>query len=132
MLPIFQENKIVLQLVRAPLVTFSAAMIAYVEAHYDTDAQKNEICGNVPFPKDIAGFVESTVANMRNQMRWGQEKALRKWMHESRLDGFGKAVASVAPTDTEKIGILNELRTYSAAAIANAPKLLAKWKAAPG
>lgn len=132
MLPIFQEHKIVLQLVRAPLVTFSAAMIAYVEAHYDTDAQKNEICGNVPFPKDIAGFVESTVANMRNQVRWGQEKALRKWMHESRLDGFGKAVASVAPTDTEKIGILNELRTYSAAAIANAPKLLAKWKAAPG
>lgn len=128
MLPIFQENKIVLQLVRAPLVSFSAAMIAYVEAHYADDAQKNELCGNVPFPKEIVGFVESTIANMRNQMRWGQEKALRKWMHESRLDGFGKTVSSVAPTDTEKIKILGELRAYSAAAMANAPKLLASWQ----
>jgi NAD(P)-binding Rossmann-like domain len=130
MLPIFQENKIVLQLVRAPLVSFSAAMIAYVEAHYaDDDAKKNELCGNVPFPKEIVGFVESTLANMRNQMRWGQDKALRKWMHESRLDGFGKAVSSVAPTDTEKIKILGELRAYSVAAMANAPKLLASWRA---
>jgi hypothetical protein len=128
MLPIFEEQKITLQLVRAPLVTFSAAMIAYVEAHYADDAQKNELCGNVPFPKEIVGFVESTLANMRNQMRWGQDKALRKWMHESRLDGFGKAVASIPPTDTEKIAVLNQLRSYSAAAMANAPKLLASWK----
>jgi hypothetical protein len=128
MLPIFEDHKITLQLVRAPLVTFSAAMIAYVEAHYADDAQKNELCGNVPFPKEIVGFVESTLANMRNQMRWGQDKALRKWMHESRLDGFGKAVASIPPTDTEKIAVLNQLRTYSATAMVNAPKLLASWK----
>jgi hypothetical protein len=128
MLSIFQDNKITLQLVRAPLVTFSAAMIAYVEAHYADDAQKNELCGNVPFPKEIVGFVESTLANMRNQMRWGQDKALRKWMHESRLDGFGKAVASIPPTDTEKIAVLNQLRTYSAATMANVPKLLASWR----
>jgi hypothetical protein len=128
MLPIFEDHKITLQLVRAPLVTFSAAMNAYVEAHYADDAQKNELCGNVPFPKEIVGFVESTLANMRNQMRWGQDKTLRKWMHESRLDGFGKAVASIPPTDTEKIAVLNQLRSYSVAAMANAPKLLASWR----
>ncbi|TAG81478.1 MAG: NAD(P)/FAD-dependent oxidoreductase [Betaproteobacteria bacterium] len=128
MLPIFEENKITLQLVRAPLISFSAAIIAYVEAHYEGDAQKNALCGNVPFPKEIVGFVESTLANMQNQMRWGQDKTLRKWMHESRLDGFGKAVASIPPTDTEKIAVLNQLRSYSAAAMANAPKLLASWK----
>ncbi len=128
MLPIFEDHKITLQLVRAPLVSFSAAMIAYVEAHYADDAQKNALCGNVPFPKEIVGFVESMLANMQNQMRWGQDKTLRKWMHESRLDGFGKAVASILPTDIEKIAVLNQLRSYSAAAMANAPKLLASWK----
>lgn len=126
-LPIFQPDKIVLQLVRAPLVSFSAAMIAYVEAHYPDDAQKNTLCSTVPFPKEIVGFVETTAANMQNQMRWGQDKTLRKWMHESRLDGFGKAVASIPPTDTEKIAVLNQLRAYSAAAMANAPKLMASW-----
>jgi NAD(P)-binding Rossmann-like domain len=128
MLPIFQENKITLQLVRAPLVTFSAAMIAYVEAHYADDAQKNQLCGNVPFPKDIAGYIQSTAVNMRNQMQWSQDKTLRKWMVESRLDGFGKLVASVAPTDTEKMKILGELRAQAVAAMGNVPKLLAGWK----
>jgi hypothetical protein len=128
MLPIFQDNKITLQLVRAPLATFSAAMIAYVEAHYADDAQKNQLCGNVPFPKDIAGYIQSTAANMRNQMQWSQDKTLRKWMVESRLDGFGKLVSSVAPTDLEKMKILGELRTHAAAAMGNVPKLLAAWK----
>jgi NAD(P)-binding Rossmann-like domain len=128
MLPIFQENKITLQLVRAPLVSFSAAMIAYVEAHYADDAQKNQLCGNVPFPKDIAGYIETTAANMRNQMQWSQDKTLRKWMHDSRLDGFGKLVASVAPTDAEKMKILGELRAQAVAAMSNVPKLLAGWK----
>ena len=128
MLPIFQTNKITLQLVRAPLVSFSAAMIAYVEAHYADDIQKNQLCSNVPFPRDIAGYIQTTVANMRNQMQWTQDKTLRKWMTESRLDGFGKLVGSVAPTDTEKIKILSDLRTHAVAAMANAPKLLPGWK----
>jgi hypothetical protein len=128
MLPIFEEHKITLQLVRAPLVSFSAAMIAYVEAHYADDTQKNQLCGNVPFPKDIAGYIETTAANMRNQMQWSQDKTLRKWMVESRLDGFGKLVASVAPTDIEKMKILGELRAQAVAAMGNAPKLLASWK----
>ncbi len=126
MLPIFQTDKIVLQLVRAPLATFSAAMIAYVEAHYADDAQKNDLCGNVPFPKQISGYVESTMANMRNQMRWSKDKALRKWMHDSRLDGFGKLVSSVTPADVEKMKILGELRAQAVAAMGNAPKLLAR------
>jgi hypothetical protein len=95
---------------------------------YADDVQKNQLCGNVPFPKDIAGYVETTAANMRNQMQWSQDKTLRKWMHESRLDGFDKAVASIPPTDAEKIAVLNQLRSCSAAAMANAPKLLASWK----
>ena len=57
-----------LQLVRAPLPTFSAAMIGYVEAHYGdgdhSDAQKNLLCGNVPFPVDLTGYVRTMMANM--------------------------------------------------------------------
>jgi hypothetical protein len=124
-LPIFQENKIVLQLVRAPLVTFSAAMIAYVETHYANDAQKNQLCGNVPFPKNLGGYAETSMANLANQMRWLQDKTLRKWMRQSRLDGFGKLVASVDPADREKMMILGELRSQAMAAMGNVPKLLA-------
>jgi hypothetical protein len=129
MLPIFQDHKIVLQLVRAPLPTFSAAVIAYVEAHYEGDAQKNQLCGNVPFPESVAGYARASMANMMNQMQWAQDKALRTWMRESRLDGFGKLLASVDPADTEKMAILGSMRSYAMAAAANVPKLLAAAKA---
>ncbi len=126
MQPIFQPGKIVLQLVRAPLPSFSCAMIAYVEAHYGDDTQKNTLCGNVPFPENITGYVHTMAANMMNQMQWSQDKTLRDWMRASRLDGFGKVMASADRNDTEKMAILDKLRSQSIAAMANVPKLLAK------
>jgi len=112
------------QLVRAPLVTFSAAVCAHVEATYPDDASKNHLCTPVPFPKGLAGYVRSTQVSMLNQVRWNQDKALRSWMRDSRLDGFGQLTASVPPTDTDKLALLAALREQAAAAMANAPKLL--------
>lgn len=122
--PIFQPGKVVPQLVRAPLVTFSAAVCAHVEATYPDDASKNHLCTPVPFPKGLAGYVRSTQVSMLNQVRWNQDKALRSWMRDSRLDGFGQLTASVPPTDTDKLALLAALREQAAAAMANAPKLL--------
>jgi NAD(P)-binding Rossmann-like domain len=126
--PIFQPSKIVLQLVRAPLPSFSSAMIAYVEAHYPDDAQKNKLCGNVPFPENLTGYVRTMAANMMNQMQWSQDKTLREWMRASRLDGFGKVMASADRNDTEKMAILEKLRNQAMAAMGNMPRLLAAKK----
>jgi hypothetical protein len=129
MQPIFQPGKIVLQFVRAPLPTFSAAMIAYVEAHYGHDAssdtQKNRLCGNVPFPENLAGYVHTMMANMMNQSQWSQDKTLREWMRSSRLDGYGKVIASVDPSDAEKMAVLGKLRSQATAAMGNIRHLLA-------
>lgn len=122
--PIFQSGKILPQLVRAPLISISAAVCAYVEANYPDDASKNALCTPVPFPTNVAGYVRSTQVNMLNQMRWSQDKTLRAWMRDSRLDGFGKLTANVDPTDTEKLALLGELRQQSMAAMANMPRLL--------
>jgi hypothetical protein len=129
--PIFDGSKIVLQLVRAPLPTFSAALIAHVEAHYPDspdlpdDALKNKLCGNVPFPHTLADYPRTIMANMMNQMHWGQDEALRTWIRESRLDGFGNLMARVDPNDAEKTAVLMGFRATAAAAMANIPRLLA-------
>ncbi len=131
--PIFDGHKIVLQLVRAPLPTFSAALIAYVEAHYPNDKDgeelKNKLCGNVPFPHSLADYPRTIAANMTNQMYWGQDKPLRNWMRETRLDGFGKLMTGIDPSDTEKLAMMGNLRTQAMAAMANLPKLMAFAKA---
>ena len=42
--PIFSNDQITLQAVRAPLVATSAAIIAFVETNYDNDDVKNQLC----------------------------------------------------------------------------------------
>jgi hypothetical protein len=123
--PIYQPKKIVLQVVRAPLPTFSAAVIAYVETHVEGDEAKNKLCASVPFPRTLAEYPRTMMVNMMNQMQWSQDKTLRNWMRESRLDGFGKLMTSVDPADSEKLAILDDLKTQAKAAMGNLPKLMA-------
>ena len=124
-LPIFQGDKLTLQIVRIPQPAFSAALVAYVEAHYEDDAAKNKLCAPVPFPDDLKSYPLSTMASMMNQFAWGQDKALRAWIHNSRLDGFGKVIAAVDQQDLEKMAILEKFKTCAKAAIGNMPKLMA-------
>ena len=124
-LPVFQGNTIVPQIVRAPSPSFSATLIAYVEAHYEDEAHKNRLCGSVPFPHSPGDYPRTMMANMLNQFYWAQDKALREWMRASRLDGFGKLIASADKQDVAKQAIIARLKEQAAAAMANLPKLIA-------
>ena len=126
--PIFQGNKLVLQIVRLPQPAFSAALVAWVEAHHegdDDDTQKNRLCGTVPFPHTLRDYAQSMMVSMRNQLHWGQDKDLRQWIRNSRLDGFGKIIAGIDAQDTHKQAIVARMREQAAAAAVNLPKLMA-------
>ena len=123
--PIFQGDKIIPQLVRAPQPAFSAALVAYVEAHYDDDAKKNELCATVPFPDGIELFPATNIVNMMNQVRWGQDPKLRDWIRNSRLDGFGKVIAAADPNDTALAAIMAKIQNHGMAAVMNLQKLAA-------
>jgi hypothetical protein len=124
--PIFQPDRILPQLVRAPMVSFSSAVCAYVEVHYDDDATKNKLCTPVPFPRNIAGWVQSTMGNMANQVAWSANKPLRNWMRDTRLDGFGKLTANLSADETEKLAILADIKQYGMAAMGNVNRLLSR------
>jgi hypothetical protein len=124
-IPIFDGDLITPQLVRAPQPAFSAALIAYVEANYDDDAKKNQLCGTVPFPHKIAQYPACNIANMMNQMAWMQDAKLGRWIRDSRLDGFGKVIAAISPEDSEKQAILGAFRAHAMPAMANLHRLVA-------
>jgi NAD(P)-binding Rossmann-like domain len=123
--PIFQGDKLLLQLVRLPQPAFSAALVAYVEAHYGSDEEKNRLCGTVPFPHTLDDYARAVLANMSNQFQWSQDKTLRQWIRDSRLDGFGKLMSGIDPQDTAKLATVDRLRKNAQAAMANLPKLIA-------
>ena len=128
--PIFQGDRIVLQVVRMPQPAFSAALLAYVETHCGSDDEKNRLCASVPFPHTLDDYAGSTLISMWNQFQWSQDKTLRTWVRDSRLDGFGKLLSGIDPRDTDKLAIVARLREQTMAAMANIPKLMAASAAA--
>lgn len=116
--PIFQGDLIVPQLVRAAQATFSAALIAYIEAHCQDDHTKNRLCQPVPFPANLADYPSTNIVNMLNQYRWSQDKKLMDWINKSRLDGFGRMIA-VGHQDSSKSALINVLHELWKPALQN-------------
>lgn len=121
--PVFQPGRIVPQVVRLPQPTFSAALTAYVEVHYEGDKEKNRLCGSVPFPHTLAEYAPAMLVHLWNQFQWGQDKALRQWVRESRLDGFGHLMSGIDRDDAPRQAVLARFKASAPAAMANLQKL---------
>ena len=122
--PVFQDKRIALQMLKSFQPTFSAAMIAHVEAAYDNDAKKNELCMPVPTPKHATDWLRMMAASMTNQNRWASEPALMAWVLGCRLDPMTALMRNVKETDTEKIALLQRSRKAMRPAVANLQKLM--------
>lgn len=113
MKPIFSGDTITPQMVRSYQPVFSAAFIAHIEATHNDEAEKNRLCRVVPLPNHDTDYIRFTAAFMMNQYNWGQNKELRQWLLNNRLDGFSKLVAGISKDDTEKQAIMKRLRDNS-------------------
>lgn len=88
--PVFQENSITLQSVRTCQQVFSAAFIGHVEASYEDEQQKNELCAVVPHPNSDIDWLRNRFADNVNTFRWNQDPKLMDWLRASRLDPFNQ------------------------------------------
>ena len=123
--PVFQDGRIVLQLVRVPQPTFSAAIIAYAEVHGGDDARRNRLCAPAPFPHRLADYVRSMLVSMTNGRQWQEDEAMRRWVRASRLDAFSKLIASADRDDVEKQALIARFREQAGKAFANLSRLAA-------
>jgi hypothetical protein len=122
--PVFQPGRIVPQMVRVPQPAFSAALIAWVEAHVEGEAAQNALTMAVPLPDAITDFPRAALVNLFNQGAWSQHRDLMQWIINCRLDGFGAVMRDVQPHEAKKIAILQQLRPAAMAAKANLQRLL--------
>lgn len=115
--PIFDGDTLYLQTVRTVQPVFSAAFIAHIELTRDTEEEKNRLCQIVPLPNHDTDWLRMQAAFMMNQYTWSQEKDLREWMLNNRLDGYSQMVANVDPEDKEKMDILRSMRDNAMPAV---------------
>lgn len=99
--PVFRGNQISLQSVRYCQQVFSAAFIAHVEATYDDDKLKNDLCRVVPHPDETMDHMIVTLQSHKNGLRWAAQPKTAAWLSQARLDWFGTLLPP-PPEDPEQ------------------------------
>jgi hypothetical protein len=84
--PIFQPGRIVLQQVRHLSPCFNAALVGFIEAHRDEDADKNKLCPPNPYASSIDDWPRMMSRTWRTEARWLSEPDLLTWVARSRLN----------------------------------------------
>lgn len=128
MKPIFQGNLITPQTVRSYQPVFSAAFIAHIEATATTEAEKNDLCAVVPLPNHDTDWLRMMVVMMMNQYKWSQNKPLRQWLLENRLDGFSAMIKQAVKNDPSRMELLNRMRASMMPAMIKLQELLEELK----
>lgn len=123
--PVFNGGRITLQPVRTCQPTFSAAFIGHVEAGYQNEAEKNELCQAIPHPNSDIDWLRTTLDNALNTARWNSDPALGAWLRGSRLDAYSRAGAGGDP-NADQLHVLGKIGEHAAAATTNLQRLLAE------
>jgi hypothetical protein len=84
--PIFQPGRIVIQQVRHLSPSFNAALIGFVEAHRDNDADKNRLCPPNPYASSIEDWPRMMSRTWRTEAPWSSEPDVSAWVAKSRLN----------------------------------------------
>jgi hypothetical protein len=102
----------------------SAAICAFVEAHYDDDETRNRLCAPVSLLDDQVGWLATTLGNMMNQGVWSGEPNLNEWIANNRLDAFSAVIRDADMTIAENKAIMEKLGANLMPAISNLQKLI--------
>lgn len=129
--PVFQPDRIVPQTIRSIQPVFSAALIAHIELHYDSDDEKNRLAQVVPIPNHATDWIPMNAAAMTNQYFWSQEPNIKEWLLDHRLDGFSRLLREAPKDDEAKQDILRRLRENTPVAVAKLHQYTHELRQAP-
>jgi hypothetical protein len=65
---------------------FNAALIGFIEAHRDDDAEKNRLCPPNPYASSIEDWPRMMSRTWRTEGRWLRDPDLSAWVANSRLN----------------------------------------------
>ncbi|MGH3368688.1 MAG: pyridine nucleotide-disulfide oxidoreductase, partial [Nocardioidaceae bacterium] len=92
LVPVWRPEVITLQPVRSGFPCFGAALLGYVEATRDDDAEKNRLCPPSPYGNSMAEWARMTVLGTRAAMSFSSEPDIKEW-----ADGVALNPARIPP-----------------------------------
>lgn len=127
--PVFSDNLITLQTVRACQPTFSAAFIAHVEATLGDENTKNEICTVIPLPNHDTDWIKMMAVRLKNQYNWNNNNSIVNWLHNSRMEGgFAKIMATTSDGNEKRQTIIQSIKNNVKPAIMKLQQFMSELK----
>lgn len=128
-IPIFDGERITLQALHVPLVTFSAAIAAFIETNFDSDDEKNALAVPGPLTDTPNTYPLAFLSNMMNRGAWSQNPKIAAWLAQSRLDPIGPTIAKLMAEGSPKLAVLGEFQAAIPQGIAGFQRLAEGAKA---
>lgn len=119
--PVFRDDRIVLQPLHVPLVTFSAAVAAFLEANFDTDDERNALAIPGPLTDQPATFPYAQMITMMNRGAWTKNEKITGFLARSRLDTLTPIIARLMAQGDPRASITGK---FAQAAQNNMPALV--------
>jgi len=126
--PVFEEGLITLQAVFAPLVTYSAAIIARIEAGFKSVDEKNALATPVKLADTPYEWMGSVAQNMMNQNIWSQTPEMKNWINQCRLNPAASAISEVSFDEAENAEIMKRIQASAVPAVMNMHKLMSAFQ----
>ncbi|MEM9239025.1 MAG: FAD/NAD(P)-binding protein [Pseudomonadota bacterium] len=122
--PIFEDYRITPQMIRMYQPTFSAAVLARIEAlGYETD-ENNALAAPVPMTDTVADWVEGQCITLCNAAKWTEIEPLAEWIKSCRLDGYRRTILEADMSDPKVRDLLGNINTLMPKAVENAKRLV--------
>lgn len=86
LIPIWGDDVITIQLVRAGFPCLAAALIGYVEATRDDDREKNRICPPSPYSNTPVDWARMQALGGRASLAFNAEPDIKEWGHQVALN----------------------------------------------
>ena len=84
--PMFERDRITLQSATGGLVPFNSALVAYVEATRDDDAEKNRLCPPNPNPTWATDWIPMMRTASQARAAWFEQPDVMAWLERARLN----------------------------------------------
>ena len=124
-LPVFEDGRINLLMVRTCQPTFSGALIGVVASTEQDTATRNALVQPVVSPNEPLDWLRMWAGTIRNRVAWARHPVVDAWLRQTRLDSLAIMARTVAPDDADKLAMLGALRETMQRAGARLPALLA-------
>ncbi len=126
--PIFEPGRVTLQPVMAGFLPFSAALLGYIEATRDDDADKNRLSPPNPFPNAAADYMSNIFIMTSAQAEWAKEPDIIEWVEGARM--YVSAGARNHMADPRMQAAVQRLATNTEPAMVNLHRMMSEGQPA--